>query len=145
MSSFDSATTRALAVPELLLETLSHLDQASLYCAALVSREWRAKAQMKLYDAPQLCVRLTNELERLVRTERLARTLTSAPGLAGLVRTLCFFLLPLSRDLRVDDPDEPALRTRLLWLCTGLEELEIHVRGGSTSPGYGRRNRSRAC
>jgi hypothetical protein len=50
----NSATARALGIPELLQEVISHLGQSDLVRAVLVCREWRGFAERKLYSEPEL-------------------------------------------------------------------------------------------
>jgi hypothetical protein len=54
MADLNPATTRALGVPELLQEVISHLDQTDLVRAVLVCREWRGIAERKLHSEPKL-------------------------------------------------------------------------------------------
>ena len=87
-----AATSRALAVPELLLEILSRLCQADRIGAARVSKRWRARSEVVLYRAINLIGGFSGRGEGWARvSERvglLLRTLAGAPELGQRVAEL---------------------------------------------------------
>ncbi len=119
-----SAATRALGVPELLLEMVSGLDQADLYRAALVSRHWHSQAMVALYTRPWLYSAETADPTSAGRLESLVRTLVAEPALAGRVRGL-FVGLPFRLSAVEGPVQELQLQARLMKLCVGLTSLEL--------------------
>lgn len=141
MSDPASATARALAIPELLMEVASHLELGTLYEATLVSRQWAAISVHQLYRHPQRCVVVGARQSRPERARSLARTLASRPDLAGLVRELCF---------RVDDwepyqpatPTETQVQSAILSLCPNLKSLDLEGKSLHISTAAGSLDRS---
>lgn len=116
MASLTPITTRALAVPELVLEIVSHLDQAELTLAALVCREWRALTETLLYRAVSVPSRGLDEDWSARSFSSLARTLAARPELAQRVKAL---------QLWCPSPEHaPQGAARLLVLCRAVERLD---------------------
>ncbi len=116
---------RALDVPELLLEIVSHLGQADLVQAALVCGEWSETVRGVILSSPFLYGRGgVVGRESAERTRLLVRTLTDQPGLGGQVRHL---LLAVRR---YRSPEQTGLyqlqsQVELLRLCPSLGGLEV--------------------
>ncbi len=115
MSSPLCATTRALAIPEVALEVISHLSQAELAKAVLVSRGWRALVEQALYAEPDLGDYVEGDVEeQFVRAEHFSRSVFGRAELAESVRAV---------ELLVVDNVGPAgadhhriqLATKLFW------------------------------
>ncbi len=125
MSNPLPATSRALAIPEVVLEVISHLSQADLAQAVLVNREWRALAEPGLYAEPTLGNYFEGSVEdHFLRVEQFGGSVFGRAELAEMVKAV---------DLLVVDDVGPAgadqhriqLATKLLWSCKSLNSVTL--------------------
>ncbi len=112
-----TSAARALGVAELLLMLLSNVSHpGDLARAALVGRDWRAKAELVLYRHLKLW--------SSVRTELVVRTFASRPELAQLVEVVHAHMhptpgrIPLGRTFA-------QLQAIILSICSNLRELTV--------------------
>ncbi len=121
MSSPASATTRALVVPELLLEIFAHLGPADLAATALVSRQWTLSAQVGLYCHVQFVVNPSAAPE----AGPLVRTLSARPELGARVRALDFVFGLRAKHERAWTDMYYEDDAKVLLQCPELERLSL--------------------
>ncbi len=125
MSNPLSATFRALAVPELVLEVVSHLDQDDLVQTALTSQAWSAATAVILYREPRLNGKSFWDTE--ANHERLAQlleTIQSRPDLGARVKGARLGL-GCSDEQPVGAPTEVQLATQLVLACENFCSLTL--------------------
>ncbi len=133
MSSPASATTRALSVPELVLEITAHLDGSDLARVARLSKEWQIQIQNVLYDEPDVLRDYHGQGpgwdEVVERMGLLSRTLEGRKDLATRVAKLTLLSegnirIPMSGLATFDSGAK--VGTTLLALCPKLTALAIN-------------------
>jgi len=138
MSSPVSATTRALAVPELVLEITSHLGQSDLIRTVGLSHQWKAASEMILYREPDIAPAQYDAVANdVARAELLRQTLAARPELARRVRKLDIVVTWRDTELREHQHEEVA--TELVRLCSEMEDLRLHSKQPRQHEGQGRR------
>jgi hypothetical protein len=125
MSSLDSATSRALSVPELLHAILSFAKRAILSRSAQVSQDWRAASERLFYS--QVSVDTEDDIwdDKPPRLEALLRTLSARPDLAKRIAKLNLNVQgdAFAGDSRDNYPFQ--LATKLMMQCVNLAELKV--------------------
>ncbi len=118
-----AATYRALAVPELVLEILSHVPQPSLPATARLSKFWLSQARQVLYRSPDVATH--HALFGAHAGWLLFRTFSGRPELGQIVRGLT---ISANDDLGRGEPGESKemiVLRGLLALCPRLDQINF--------------------